>query len=268
MRASACRSSNAITDDLDDIATAMESWSPADILQWGVDRHARVALATGFGVEGCVLIDMAATCGLPIDCFTLDTGLLFGETYALWRRLEDRYGLRIRPVTPEQTVEQQAEAHGEALWSRDPARCCALRKVAPLRRLLSSYDAWITAIRRDQTRTRAGGRHVEWDDANGLVKVNPLLRWSAGDVWAYIRARDIPTSPLYERGYASIGCWPCTTPVGAGEEPRAGRWRGHDRTECGLHTRPAEPVPLRRRGAGPRRPEAGEREAADGREEA
>lgn len=264
----ACRPSNPNTDDLEDVASAMETWSPIEILQWTVDRHGRVAVATGFGAEGCVLIDMAAARGLPVECFTLDTGLLFDETHALWRRLEERYGVRIRAVTPEQTVSEQAAAHGEALWSTDPARCCALRKVAPLRTLLRSYDAWVTAIRREQTRTRAGARHVEWDEANGLVKVSPLLRWSAEDVWAYVSTHDVPTSPLYERGYASIGCWPCTTPVSPGESPRAGRWRGHDRHECGLHTAHGEIVRLSRRTTAWRHVRTNAPAAADGREEA
>jgi phosphoadenylyl-sulfate reductase (thioredoxin) len=199
-----------------------------------------VSFATGFGVEGCVLIDMAARQGLPIDLFTLDTGLLFPETYALWRRLEKRYGVSIRAVRPAQTVDEQAAAHGDRLWARDPDRCCALRKVAPLAEALAGYDAWIAAIRRDQTATRATARHVEWDTKNGLVKVNPLLRWSADDVWGYVKLHDVPCNALYDAGYGSIGCAPCTTPVAPGEDPRAGRWRTREKNECGLHIRSAE----------------------------
>jgi phosphoadenylyl-sulfate reductase (thioredoxin) len=170
-----------------------------------------------------------------VDLLTLDTGLLFPETYALWRRLEQRYGLRIRAVRPAQTVEQQAAALGPALWERDPDRCCGLRKVEPLRAALSGYRAWISAIRREQTPERAGVAVVARDARFGLVKVSPLAAWTAARVWGYLRAHDVPTNPLHARGYPSIGCQPCTTPVRIGENPRAGRWRGKGKTECGLH---------------------------------
>jgi phosphoadenylyl-sulfate reductase (thioredoxin) len=216
-------------------ARELESSSPEQILAWATGTLPRVSFATGFGAEGCVLIDMVARYRLPVDLFTLDTGLLFPETYDLWHRLEMRYGLRIRGVKPAQTVDQQAHTHGDRLWERDPDACCALRKVAPLAAKLKLYDAWVTAIRRDQTATRAAARPVEWDGRNGLVKVNPLLRWTADDVWAYVRAHDVPFNGLYERGYGSIGCEPCTTPVRPGEDPRAGRWRAREKNECGLH---------------------------------
>ena len=225
--------------DFSHAADELEHLSPERILAWASERYPRVSFATGFGVEGCVLIDMAARQGLPIDLFTLDTGLLFPETYALWRRLEKRYGVTIRAVRPAQTVDEQAAAHGDRLWARDPDRCCALRKVAPLAEALAGYDAWITAIRRDQTATRATARHVEWDTKNGLVKVNPLLRWSADDVWGYVKHHDVPCNALYDAGYGSIGCAPCTTPVAPGEDPRAGRWRTREKNECGLHVRSA-----------------------------
>lgn len=223
-----------------DIAAAadeLEHQTPEQILAWAAARIPRVSFATGFGAEGCVLIDMAARHALPIDLFTLDTGLLFPETYDLWRRLEQRYGITIRAVRPAQTVDEQAAAHGDRLWERNPDACCALRKVAPLAAALRDYDAWITAIRRDQTATRATARHVEWDARNGLIKVNPLLRWTADDVWGYVKAHDVPYNGLYDNGYGSIGCAPCTTPVAPGEDPRAGRWRTREKNECGLHVR-------------------------------
>ena len=135
-----------------------------------------------------------------------------------------------------ETQQQQAEKLGDKLWERHPDRCCELRKVAPLRAALARYDAWITAIRRDQTRDRAHALVVEEDRKFGLVKVNPLARWSSRAVWAYIREHDVPHNRLYEQGYARIGCWPCTPLVAPGEEPRAGRWRGQPKTECGLHS--------------------------------
>ena len=182
--------------------------------------------------------DLVASERLDVDVFTLDTGLFFPETYALWRQLEARYGLAIRAVRPALDLEQQAARHGEALWSREPDRCCQLRKVEPLREALRGHDAWISAIRRDQTQDRADARTVEHDRRHGLVKVNPLVAWSAREVWAYLREHDVPVNPLHARGYPSIGCQPCTGPVADGEDPRAGRWRGREKTECGLHLRP------------------------------
>ena len=224
-------------------ADALEPLSPEEILEWTTSRLPRVTFATGFGVEGCVLIDMVARANLPIDLFTLDTGVLFAETHSLWKQLEQRYGLTIRAVRPAQALAEQAANHGDRLWERDPDACCALRKVAPLAATLRNYDAWITAIRRDQTATRATAQPVEWDSRNGLVKVNPLLRWTSDDVWRYVRANDVPFNELYERDYRSIGCAPCTTPVAPGEDPRAGRWRAREKNECGLHTR-TEPANL------------------------
>lgn len=218
------------------------SLRPEELLAWAASRYSpRLAFATGFGAEGCVLIEMIATARLPVDVFTLDTGLLFPETRALWARLEARYGLTIRAVTPDETVDEQAATHGDRLWERAPDRCCELRKVIPLRRELARHDAWITAIRSDQTRDRNDARPVERDPKFGLVKVNPLLSWTRSDVDRYVAEKEIPTNPLHAQGYASIGCRPCTTAIAPGEDPRAGRWRGREKTECGLHLRPHTP---------------------------
>jgi phosphoadenosine phosphosulfate reductase len=197
----------------------------------------RFTFATGFGVEGCVLIDLVARHGLPVDLFTLDTGVLFPETVDLWRRLEARYGVTIRAVRPERSVEEQAALEGPALWSRAPDRCCELRKMAPLRAELTRFDAWASAIRREQTPDRAEAKPFERDGKFGLVKVNPLVAWTAKDVWRHVHAHDVPYNPLHDQGYPSIGCAPCTSPVAAGEDPRAGRWRGSAKTECGLHAK-------------------------------
>jgi phosphoadenylyl-sulfate reductase (thioredoxin) len=219
-------------------ADRFEGRPPVEVLAWAAEQfRGRVVFATGFGAEGCVLIDLVARHHLAIDLVTLDTGLLFDETYGLWRRLEERYGVVISSKPPRQTVYEQAQTHGDRLWERDPDRCCTLRKVEPLASLLSGREAWVTAIRRDQTRSRAAARAVEPDPLHGLVKVNPLLSWSAAEVADYVRTHDVPTNPLHERGYPSIGCVPCTSPVAAGEDPRSGRWRGREKTECGLHAR-------------------------------
>jgi phosphoadenosine phosphosulfate reductase len=138
-------------------------------------------------------------------------------------------------VKPELTVEQQAEVHGEKLWERTPDKCCEMRKVIPLRNALTPFEAWITAIRRDQTLDRANASIVERDRKFGLVKINPLVAWTSRDVWAYVHNNDVPYNPLHDQNYPSIGCWPCTTPVMPGEDPRSGRWRGREKKECGLH---------------------------------
>lgn len=224
---------------LDDLAERLDDWSAPDILAWAAERYRpRLTFATGFGAEGCALVDLISRDGLPIDIFTLDTGLLFPETYELWRRLEARYGVTIRGVRPGLTVDEQASQHGPKLWERHPDSCCEMRKVVPLRVELLQFEAWITAIRREQTPQRANARVVEWDGKFGLVKINPLVRWTKGNVWTYLRDHDVPYNPLHDRGYSSIGCGPCTSAVRPGEDERAGRWRGHGKAECGLHVAP------------------------------
>jgi phosphoadenosine phosphosulfate reductase len=223
-------------------AAALEGQPPEVVLRWAAERFpGRVTFATGFGMEGCVLIDVIARHRLAIDLFTLDTGLLFPETRALWRTLEQRYGVTIRAVRPAQSVAEQARVHGEALWQREPDRCCELRKVVPLRRELAGFDAWVSAIRREQTSDRASAQVLELDARFGLLKVNPLLGWTERDVRAYLDRHGVPRNPMHDDGYPSIGCMPCTTAVQPGEDPRAGRWRGRAKTECGLHARAPEP---------------------------
>jgi phosphoadenylyl-sulfate reductase (thioredoxin) len=219
----------AVVGDLLDGATAL------DILRWAAARYGRLTFATGFGAEGCVVIDLIARHALPIDLFTLDTGVLFPETYALWKQLEQRYGVVIRAVTPELTIPAQALLHGPKLWEREPDGCCELRKIAPLRNALAGYDGWITALRREQTSERKHARVVEHDRKFNLVKINPLAAWTHDDVWAHVYAHDVPVNALHDHGYPSIGCQPCTTAVAADEDPRAGRWRGSTKQECGLH---------------------------------
>ncbi len=214
----------------------VETATPLEILQWAADQYgSRLTFATGFGAEGCVLVDLIGRHRLPIDIFTLDTGLLFPETYDLWRRLEEQYALTIRGVCPELTVDQQAATHGPQLWTRHADRCCEMRKVSPLVAELGRFDAWITAIRRDQTASRADALAVEWDPKFGLGKVNPLVGWTKKEVWSHLLQNDVPYNRLHDRGYPSIGCLPCTSAVAAGEDDRAGRWRDAPKTECGLH---------------------------------
>lgn len=225
------------TLDLTAVAERLEEASAADILAWTAETFApRATFGTGFGVEGCVIVHLIAERKLPIEIFTLDTGLLFPETIELWRTLESRYGVKIRGVRPKQTVEVQALHWGPRLWTRDPNHCCRLRKVEPLREALAGKDAWVSAIRRDQTPERASAPVVQRDERFGVVKVNPLARWTTKDVWRFVFKHDVPYNVLHDRGYPSIGCQPCTTSVDEGEHLRAGRWRGLDKRECGLHT--------------------------------
>jgi len=213
-----------------------ENWSAAQLLAWGLERfQSRLAVASSFGAEDVVLIDLAATARPDFRVFTLDTDFLFPETYALLEEVERRYGIRVERCRSEFTPEEQAAAHGPALWSRDPDRCCKLRKVEPLKRKLSTLEAWVTGIRRDQAPTRAHAKKLEWDDKFGLVKLNPLVDWTWDQVWEYIRAHKVPYNPLHERNYPSIGCTYCTRPVKPGEDLRSGRWSGFEKTECGLH---------------------------------
>ena len=217
-------------------APQLEGSHPAEVLAWAAHNfEGRIALATSFGVEDCVLMSMAAEAGLKLSYFTLDTGVLFPETYALWRQVEQKYGVKVEGVLPAQTIVEQAAAHGDALWAREPNRCCNLRKVEPLKQHLSKFAAWVTAIRRDQSKDRANAAVVEHDARFGLVKVNPLVAWSEKDVWRWVHEHDVPYNPLHDRGYPSIGCVHCTSPVKPGEDPRSGRWRGSEKTECGLH---------------------------------
>lgn len=226
-----------VTDEeLKTISAELESEPPQAVLRWALREFGpHVALATGFGAEGCVLIQMISAISQNARIFYLDTDLLFPETYSLCEQLEARYGVRFERRATRLSLSAQAAEYGERLWERQPDVCCHLRKVEPLRDVLSGLRAWITAIRRDQTPARAGAGVVEHDVKFGLVKINPLATWSARDVWNYIRKYDVPYNPLYDHGYASIGCAPCTTMVQVGEHPRAGRWRGATKSECGLH---------------------------------
>jgi phosphoadenylyl-sulfate reductase (thioredoxin) len=221
------------TEELAALAEALEGSAPEAILAAVAPRFpGAIALANSFGAEDCVLVDVVARAGLPIRVFTIDTGFLFPETYALWTRLEEKYGIRIEAARP---PDAGAAAGAAPPWEADPDACCHARKVLPLRAALAGLGAWVTGIRREQTPERASARVVEWDGRFGLVKVNPLAAWTHDDVWAYARRHGVPTNPLHERGYPSIGCAPCTSPVAPGEDPRAGRWRGREKTECGLH---------------------------------
>jgi phosphoadenosine phosphosulfate reductase len=223
-------------EELSVISAELETEPPESVLRWAFSEFGPdVALATGFGAEGCVLIDMVSRITTGARIFYLDTDLLFPETYALCGQLEARYGIRLERRATRLSLSAQAAEYRERLWERQPDLCCQLRKVEPLKQVLAGLRAWVTAIRRDQTPARACAGIVERDRKFDLLKINPLATWSGRDVWDYIKQYDVPYNSLYDHGYGSIGCAPCTTLVQIGEDPRAGRWRGTVKTECGLH---------------------------------
>ena len=225
-----------MTIDIQEYQAAAENWSAEEVVRWGFGQfHPSIAVASSFGAEDVVLIDLAARIRPDFRVFTLDTDFLFSETYALIDQIERQYGLQIERAHSRYTPEEQAAAFGEALWSREPDKCCNLRKVEPLTEKLAGLSAWVTGIRREQAPTRANARKLEWDTKFNLVKFNPLADWTWEQVWDYIRARNIPYNPLHDRNYPSIGCTYCTRQVQSGEDMRAGRWSGFQKTECGLH---------------------------------
>ena len=210
---------------------------PEDILQWAVAAYGdRLAVVTSFQGTGIVTLHMLHQMGVVVDALTLDTGLLFPETYELMERLQERIHFNLIPVKPELTVAEQAAQYGGALWSRDPDACCRMRKVIPLDRVLGGYDAWLAGLRRDQSKSRSTVQAIAWDARNERVKISPLADWTEEMVWTYIHAYELPYNALHDRGYPTIGCYPCTQAVTAENgDLRAGRWVNHAKTECGIH---------------------------------
>ena len=204
--------------------TDLESLSAQEVLAHVVDEyHPRLYVACSFQKEASVILDMLLAIEPSARVFTLDTGVLFPETYEIWRRIEQRYGIEIDVYRGDWI---------DGLWHRDPDSCCGMRKVEPLERALSGVDAWITGLRREQSAARADTPKLGADSGHpGKLKCAPLADWSEKDVWRYIVANDLPYNPLHDRGYASIGCTHCTKPG----DGRDGRWANSAKTECGLH---------------------------------
>jgi phosphoadenosine phosphosulfate reductase len=205
-----------------------------EIVRWAVEAT-RGRLAVAVSMQDAVLAHVASQVQPGIDVLFLDTGFHFPETLAMRGRVARELAVNVVDVRPRRSVQQQAADHGPALHDRDPGLCCFLRKVEPLARALEPYAAWVTGVRRAETPTRADTAVVAWDDAHDLMKVNPLAHWSSDDVQAYQIEHELPQHPLVARGFASIGCLPCTRRVEPGEDPRAGRWSGRDKVECGIH---------------------------------
>jgi phosphoadenosine phosphosulfate reductase len=224
------------SDQIAAAAALLEERSPEAILRWAVEEfYPRLTMATAFGPEGNCIIHMLAGINPRVRIFNLETGYQFPETLEVRERIKQRYGIEVELVRPETTVAEYEDEHGGPLYAIRPDQCCLDRKILPLRRAVAGYEAWISAIRKDQTGDRAQASVVQWDAKFNLVKINPLLHWTKKDVWNFIAKHDIPYNPLHDRGYPSIGCWPCTAPVNDDEEERAGRWRGTGKKECGLH---------------------------------
>lgn len=222
-----------------------ENQAAQEVLGWALnDFHPKVAIASSFGAEDVVVIDMAWKLNPEVRVFTLDTGRLHQETYDVMDVIRSRYNINIEAYAPDAAaVERMASNHGFNLFyiSVDNRKlCCDIRKVKPLERALGSLDAWITGLRREQATTRSLTQKVEVDEAHGgILKINPIADWSAEQVWNYIRSNNIPYNKLHDQGYPSIGCEPCTRAVKPGEDPRTGRWWWEQGAykECGLHIR-------------------------------
>ena len=224
------------------LSQEFESASANEILRWAYEQFGcSAAIGTSFQGAGLVAIHHAVSAGLPLPVFTIDTGLLFSETLELKARLEAYFGIVIESLVPERTVEEQAQDIAPELWLTSPDLCCTLRKVEPLQKKLNQLDAWVVGLRREQSAGRAQIQILELYEFDRLrekniLKVNPLARWSRDEVWDYIRHHGIPYNPLMDRGFRSIGCFPCTRVVISGQDDRAGRWTGFDKSECGIHT--------------------------------
>ncbi|MGE0470796.1 MAG: phosphoadenylyl-sulfate reductase [Nitrospira sp.] len=225
--------------DLKAWAASFETKQPQEVLAAAVERYrGKMVLACSFGAEDVVLVDMVHRVDPSLPLFYLDTEFLFPETYATRDRVIEQYSLKPAQVIQVKsllTPQKQADDYGDALWTREPDRCCQLRKVEPLTRILQGYEAWMTGIRRDQSPSRANAGLIEWDEKFKLVKINPLARWTWTEVWTYMKVYEVPYNPLHDQNYPSIGCTHCTAPVAAGDDPRAGRWKSFTKTECGLH---------------------------------
>lgn len=226
-----------------ELAVQFDPEPPEEVLAWALERwHPHIASCTSFQVEGMVILDMAWRINPDLRVFTVDTGRLPQETYDIIERVRERYGIKVEVYFPKtHAVETMVRRYGPNLFYRSvEARlfCCHLRKVEPIRHVLDGLDAWITGLRRDQWASRANIRKIEIDhDHGGLAKISPLADWTYEEVWDYIRAYDVPYHPLYDQGYTSISCVPCTRPTQPGEDPRSGRWWWETNApkECGIH---------------------------------
>lgn len=225
-----------MTPSLSQLEENLKGKDPLGIIQTAVDLfRPDICASSSFGVESAVLLHLVTRAWPEIPILFTDTGFHFPETLRHMEDLRRRLSLNVLVLKPEIPHDEFLKTHGE-LYRVDPDRCCAINKVAPFRKALANYRAWISGIRRNQASTRRSAKVVE-EGPGGIVKFNPLLDWDSKKLWEYAKANNLPYHPLWEKGYLSIGCSPetCTRPVKPGEDPRAGRWAGTGKIECGLH---------------------------------
>ena len=215
-------------------APTLAEASAGELLRWTAETFGDGFIVAS-NMQDASLVDLAAKARPGVDVLFLETGYHFAETLGTRDAVAQTYDVNIVNARAAQTVAEQDATEGPRLHDRDPARCCFLRKVVPLRETLSRYEAWVTGVRRVDAPTRADTQLVTWDDRNGLVKVNPMAAWTDEDVDAYVNEHGVLVNPLVPAGYPSIGCAPCTAKPAAGADPRSGRWAGTSKTECGLH---------------------------------
>lgn len=228
--------------ELEKINKDLEPKTAQEVLKWAVSRFPKIALASSFGAEDVVLIDLVVKAAPQIKIFTLDTGRLNEETYEVAERIREKYGIDIEVYFPDKAAVEELETK-KGFYSfrksiEDRRFCCTVRKIEPLRRELSKLDAWVTGLRREQAPTRTDITKIEIDKGNGgIIKVNPLADWKESQVWDYIKANKVPYNKLHDQNFPSIGCSPCTRAVKPGEDIRAGRWwwENPEQKECGLH---------------------------------
>ncbi len=235
------------SETLTRLSEEMEGKRPEEIVSWAIQEfQPGLTMACSFGgPTGMVLLDMTMKIDPTVEVFYLDTDFLFPQTLHLRDACEQKYGFKPIGYKSLLTPEAQADKHGPELWTRDPDFCCELRKVEPNYRALDGKTAWISGMRRDQSKTRANVAIVDWDEKFGLVKLNPLAAWDEKQVWAYILQNSVPYNELHDKGYPSIGCTNCTKPVRPGDDPRSGRWAGFDKEECGIQEGTIEVIHLK-----------------------
>ncbi len=235
----AMKLTTASQDDLRQLAAQgaanLEGATAQELLQWTEDTFGDSYIVAS-NMQDAVLVHLATQVHPGVDVLFLETGYHFAETIGTRDAVEQVYGVNIINAKAEASVAEQDAAEGKDLFARDPSRCCALRKVAPLKKTLAGYQAWVTGIRRVEAPTRANAPLISFDEAFGLVKINPIAAWSDEDMQAYIDEHSILVNPLVDEGYPSIGCAPCTRKPAPGTDPRSGRWAGLAKTECGLHS--------------------------------
>jgi phosphoadenosine phosphosulfate reductase len=212
----------------------LEGASALDVLRWADDQFGSTWCVTS-SMADAVVPHLAAQVRPGVDVVFLDTGYHFAETIGTRDAVAATLPVTVRTITPEHTVAEQDAAFGPRLYERNPDQCCALRKVAPLRRALDGYTAWASGLRRDEVLGRSTTRLVEWDARRSMVKLNPIAAWTQHDVDEYVATNGVLVNPLLFDGFGSIGCAPCTRRVKPGEDARAGRWAGTSKTECGIH---------------------------------